>query len=690
MPTPHVHYIMDGQYVRPATRPQRQASRASRVGQLPARARVGVRPDFIARPVPTRPRPKPKPKNIVYDVTLRELEEGRGQNFVAQHSFPQSTLSQAPTPHNAEPRMPRAVLLTKLGEDRTVTFKEEKNLPKPFYYDPKTGTAYTPGGVFLAGMGSLVRHDVNPADLSLEGKLLFYGGEAVEKAALGFGASEAVGAALSTRAGLNIVTKAAEFGARHPRIVSAARGVLKGLLIGGEAAKGIMMKEKGSDWLDVGLELGTDFAGFYGFDRGLSATVPRVRVVKKRFLEGTLTQTDVYKGENLVESVKLLSKQTPEGHLVGISTYRPNEGTIYTISVRGTREVDMRMANVRGAFDRVFKTSGMNGIKFWKASEGGTTRFYLYDPPRLQSALKVNVKEVPGLRTNLMLLRPTPFARPPSASEILRITGADSILAMFGRQPSAKTRNTPKQALSSPKNTQLPSPRLKTPDFETALRTAQNNEGLLKFDGVLNQGIERQIPKPALVQVPRTRSALKTSQLLETKELLDFDGIELLSPRVLEETTQRTETLLRTAQLLSFSMKKRQRTALLSIPSFRSKELTLALDVGVPDVDVPPLDLLIPHKKKKKKRKAGKKSRKSRKKDIFEVILGEIDLFSANELDARGITNVDISVKKFSQLWNSGDALLSEPYEVLKATKVRRKRGKRRKRPKKRERRRKR
>ena len=181
---------------------------------------------------------------------------------------------------------------------------------KPAYYDPKTQTAYTGLGVFLTGMGSLVRKDIDPRKLDHLAKAEYYAGRAAAEVGLAYGLGR-IGGALIARSGrvVGILEKVASFGRRHQLVSDVARGVTKGIIVGGEAAKGIKMKMEGYGWGDVLGELGGDFASLYAFDTGFEGGFEKTRkdIVRKAFAE---KRSRFFAGE--VKRPTLITKNDPE------------------------------------------------------------------------------------------------------------------------------------------------------------------------------------------------------------------------------------------------------------------------------------------------------------------------------------------------------------------------------------------
>ena len=169
----------------------------------------------------------------------------------------------------------------------TITNDRIQQMPEPAYYDTKTGTAYRYTGLFLSGL-TLGLDRVNTRKMNQLAKTTYYAGRVVGAAGLGYGLGMVGGSLLgaSSRA-TTIAGRIAEFGSRHPAVVSAAKGAMKGVLIGGEAARGIKMKMEGYGWSDVVGTIGSDFAGLYMFERGMSSGFVNARktAVRRQFAE---------------------------------------------------------------------------------------------------------------------------------------------------------------------------------------------------------------------------------------------------------------------------------------------------------------------------------------------------------------------------------------------------------------------
>jgi len=118
-------------------------------------------------------------------------------------------------------------------------------------------------------------------------KVIFYAGNILGKISAGFLTGAATGSALgSSRIGISAAKKVASFSENHPALTTALKGVARGTLIGGEAAKGIMMKENGASWTDVVGTIMGDFGGFYGFEKGFTKTFAS-KVAKELTIEKT-------------------------------------------------------------------------------------------------------------------------------------------------------------------------------------------------------------------------------------------------------------------------------------------------------------------------------------------------------------------------------------------------------------------
>ena len=133
---------------------------------------------------------------------------------------------------------------------------------------------------FAEGAGSVwpTWQRVDTRKLNEGSKVAYYAGNIAGKAAVGFLGGAVLGRILggfgATAKAIEKIATAAE---RHPLAAKAISGTMKGLLVGGEAAKGVKMKEEGYGWTDVVGSVAGDFTGLYGFEKGLTKTlVPRV------------------------------------------------------------------------------------------------------------------------------------------------------------------------------------------------------------------------------------------------------------------------------------------------------------------------------------------------------------------------------------------------------------------------------
>lgn len=117
-------------------------------------------------------------------------------------------------------------------------------------------------------------------------------------AGAGFGAASSVaasyllgagaaGALASSSRGLAFTSKLVRLATEHPHAAAALKGTTKGLLLGTETAKGIIMKMEGKSWGDVGLTLARDFGAFYAFEKGATRAFNSIRrsAVRKNFAD---------------------------------------------------------------------------------------------------------------------------------------------------------------------------------------------------------------------------------------------------------------------------------------------------------------------------------------------------------------------------------------------------------------------
>ncbi|WP_297494740.1 hypothetical protein [Thermococcus sp.] len=236
---------------------------------------------------------QPQTTQKQFDVTLRDLEEGRGQNIFTADNAQDVDIS--------PPAQPQ---LFTLDQDRTLTYNELKELPdqKPAYYDPKTQTAYTGLGVFLAGMGSLVRNEIDPLKLDPLAKAEYYAGRAAAEVGLSYGLGTILGDALGrapelvnilgkSRRAKSVVNTVGKIVAPAKKVLSnptanrAIIGTLKGLFYGSEVAKAMVIKANGGTWGDIVGTVGGDLAGMYAFEKGLTSAFATTRrsLVRKHF-----------------------------------------------------------------------------------------------------------------------------------------------------------------------------------------------------------------------------------------------------------------------------------------------------------------------------------------------------------------------------------------------------------------------
>jgi len=224
-----------------------------------------------------------------FDTTLEDIKATPKQNLFS------GTIETSSNPEPANLYVP--------VDGRTATQEEFERLKhqKPAYYDPSTQTAYTGLGVFLAGMGSLVRRDIDPTKLDPLAKAEYYAGRAAAEVGLAYGLGTALGGVLGRAPEIvNTVTKsrakpAVDVASKvlrparkvfsNPKVVKAITGTLKGLWAGSEVAKGIEIKMNGGTWGDVVGTLGGDFAGMYAFEKGLTSAFATTRrnVIRKNF-----------------------------------------------------------------------------------------------------------------------------------------------------------------------------------------------------------------------------------------------------------------------------------------------------------------------------------------------------------------------------------------------------------------------
>jgi len=223
-----------------------------------------------------------------FDTTLEDIEATPKQNLFS------GTIE---TSLHPEPDLYVPV------EGRTATQEEFERLKhqKPAYYDPSTQTAYTGLGVFLAGMGSLARRDIDPTKLDPLAKAEYYAGRAAAEVGLAYGLGTIAGDILGktpeianvirqSRAkpvvdATSKVLRPAKKVFSNPTVVKAVTGTLKGLWVGSEVAKGIEIKMNGGTWGDVVGTLGGDFAGMYAFEKGLTSAFATTRrnLIRKNF-----------------------------------------------------------------------------------------------------------------------------------------------------------------------------------------------------------------------------------------------------------------------------------------------------------------------------------------------------------------------------------------------------------------------
>ncbi len=264
-----------------------------------------------------------------------------------------------------EPPEKGTVALNQWG---TVTNDQVKNMPQPKYYDPNSGLALNTWGLFLAGMAQPINWiakkmgkkdeeliQVDPTKLDTSGKIAYYTGRATFEAAAGYGTGEALGMAwgnlpkvgrvLSKVRGGKTIVKAATkvddlfkgVSKTRPWVPKALSGTAKGMIVGTEAARGIMIKEHGGSWLDVAGTISSDFLGMYAFEKGITTgfSTARKNVVRKEFADKHSRlfidqKPDIVKDEfGNVAVVRMKGpKEIPEGWPGAISTTpRPRKVT---------------------------------------------------------------------------------------------------------------------------------------------------------------------------------------------------------------------------------------------------------------------------------------------------------------------------------------------------------------------------
>ena len=524
--------------------------------------------------------------------------------------------------------------------NRTLTNEEiKKYSPKPDYYDPETGLTVQGPGMIITGLATgmtlgLTDFDIKRENIrTMEGKALFYSGKIGGEFLAAYGLGEIIGGGAGILEGTRVGTILGRTAGRVAsskvgRIIGpAAKGTLKGAIYGVEAGKAIAMKSGGASWLDVIGEVGSDVAGIYGFEKGFltgyNAMAPEKTTVRTReFLEGKIIDTETRKGTQVLGTRRVIVKTTPKGDVIlGASTRTP-EGTMTALQMRGSRDVDILLANKKGASILPHREMGVEGVKFWKKSAGAETMFFLHDPPTARAQLITSVKEVPGARSLLTSLRaPFRLTAPPSPQTIELISAS----AFAGTK-----------ILTSPPSFEVEEQKKKEQGVGTTLIPKRSPELIesTKQELIWEQKQEQR-RKRGLIQGPEQKQGRAQGQRQRSLKLVVQD--QKLQPLI--QTAKRSKT---------------PKPPEPPLPSLGGKR--------------PPQLVLNKKERKKKKKKRKKKTE----------LLGEIDLVTANILDAMGVEKVVISKRKFQKLWESGSALIGEGFEVVKSPKPK-KRGKKRK-----------
>jgi len=506
-----------------------------------------------------------------------------------------------------------------LDEDRTLTNQEaEEYVKRPAYYNPNTQEASTLSGLLMSGALAALSlgliHD-DPRYMNDEGKVAYYGSEALANAVVGYGlgalAGEGAGVASDVLRGTRVGRAAAGLVGKVPK--SALRGIINGGIVGLEAAKGVEMKEHGASWGDVIGSTVADFAGLYGFTRGFEdAKLNRIIVREHNLLDGQQIhrQIDVFQRGKLIRSVRQVEKVLPNGDMLnGRSLYIPGDGTAIKIDVNGKRLVNLELVNYPGVSEDVPTVpskklgivirkleSGDVEIKFWKKSDGVGTRFYLYDPlkesPQAQQALdRSGVRmEVPGIRAVMEELKPRPLLSPPPVPESIELLGRAGLeLVRFG----------------------------------SGFRQGQESKLSLRVTPVQVQGQKQR-------QVTKVDFGTKS---LQRVRLSRQGALLAMRPRKVRATKTRTKSLL--------NMKPPRPPRLSgAFPHFFTKK-----------------------KKHKKLRKKGKGKKKGWQ------VLGEVDLLTQDILEQERVVAYKVDTKKFRRLWDSGAIWGGEGLDLVKSVK---------------------
>ncbi len=236
-----------------------------------------------------------------------------------------------------------------LDTNRTLTNSEAKRYVKrPAYYNPKTQEAATLPGLIVDGALDVLTFGKlgdNTKYMTEKGKIAYYAGRDITEGLLGYAVGGAAGdivGNVATKAGK--VAKAVEWVARHEKVASALKGVLKGAFIGGEAAKGIEIKENGGSWTDVTGSLAGDFAGMYGFEKGMTDT-----------LEPTLTkEATIKKVHDTASRHKIITMKTRNLRIGKEYTAVDEKPLVEDSSIKLHAGIDKRRGVV-AALERTYK-----------------------------------------------------------------------------------------------------------------------------------------------------------------------------------------------------------------------------------------------------------------------------------------------------------------------------------------------
>ena len=447
-------------------------------------------------------------------------------------------------------------------------------------------------------------------------------------------------------------SKLFSFGSRHPNIWGAIKGTFGGIFFGGEATKGYLELKNGEDPFDVAMDIAGDFAFWGGMGHGLSKTDPRFEVRGRQFIEGNSLQIDVYKGDRHIGSVKLLNRKTQNGILTGVGVHKPS-GSIIRIVEKGSRDVDLVWAETPGTVNLPGKTFWTSGKKYWIQSKGGPKLFYLYDPPQTE---EVSLS-IPEFRPYLRALRPSPPMETKSAAGIMTSLGADMVISnILGEEKKSEGSEGSKDRSSSNfTKTEITSQqltfRVKTFQpprvvFNTKERQKQNIG--LDFRSVIKEQQKQRLKSQTEGDISfRQETSLNT----KTDTTLRF--------RIRPEPLQMTRTDTRVKQSTKISIGQREKPRQREMPKVGALFLSIKSNKNEPNFSSPKLKFgfLL---RGKKKRAEDKKKPKKKNKGIW-VVLGEIDLFAAEELDAAGIGAVKVNPKRFMSHWQGPTGLFDEP-----------------------------